>query len=94
MLLVRSTKKGIKLIIHRFFFAVEEDYHNPQMLQLTLNFTTNVQINIPIINDEVFELTESFFVNLSLVGGSTSQNSTKVIILDDEGTVNIKQSIQ
>ena len=63
------------------------------MLQLTLNFTTNIQINIPIINDEVFELTESFLVNLSLVGGSTSQNSTKVIILDDDGTVNIGHSL-
>ena len=73
-----------------FFFAVEEDYHNPQMLQLTLNFTANVQINIPIINDEVFELTEYFFVYLSLVGRSTSQTSTKVIILDDDGTVNIR----
>ena len=77
-----------------FFFSVKEDYHNPQMLQLTLNFTANVQINIPIINDKVFELTEYFFVNLSLVGGSSSQTSTKVIILDDDGTVNIRQSIQ
>ena len=63
------------------------------MLQLMLNFTTNIQINIPIRNDEVFELTESFLVYLSLVGGSTSQNSTKVIILDDDGTVNIGHSL-
>ena len=94
MLSVRSTKKGIRSILYMFFFAVEEDYHNPQMLQLTLNFTANVQTNIPIINDEVFELTEYFFVYLSLVGRSTSQTSTKVIILDDDGTVNIRQSIQ
>ena len=73
-----------------FFFSVKEDYHNPQMFQLTLNFTANVPINIPIINDEVFELTEYFFVYLSLVGRSTSQTSTKVIILDDDGTVNIR----
>ncbi len=59
----------------------------PQSLELTLNFTTSAQISIPIINDDVFELTESFLVNLSLIGGSTSQNSTRVFILDDDGTV-------
>ena len=75
-----------------FFFTVGVDYHQPQVLKLTLNFTTNVQINIPVVNDEVFELTESFLVNLSLVGGAISQNSTEVIILDDDGTVNISIS--
>ena len=76
------------------FYAVGEDYHKPQMLELTLNFTASTQINIPIINDEVFELTESFFVNLSLVGGSTSQNSTRVIILDDDGILSISDIIK
>ena len=55
------------------------------MPKLTLNFSTDTQLSIPIINDDIFELTESFLVNLTLVGG-TSHNSTKVIILDDEGT--------
>ena len=66
--------------------AVGEDYHLPQMPKLALNFSTDIQISIPIINDEVFELTESFLVNLTLAGGTTSHNSTKVIILDDEST--------
>ena len=76
------------------FYAVGVDYHQPQVIELTLNFTTNALINISIVNDEVFELTESFFVNLSLVGGSASQNSTEVIILDDDGTINIRHNLQ
>ena len=80
----------LQYILYSFsFYAVGEDYHKPQTLERTLNFTTSTQISIPIINDKVFELTESFLVNLSLVGGSISQNSTRVIILDDDGTVNI-----
>lgn len=71
---------------NRFFYIAGEDYHKPQSLELTLNFTTSVQISIPIINDDIFELTESFLMNLSLIGGLSSQNSTRVLILDDDGT--------
>ena len=67
--------------------AVGEDYHIPQIPKLTLNFSTDTQFIILIINDDVFELTESFLVNLTLVGGTTSHTSTKVIILDDEGKI-------
>ena len=87
---------NIYLILQYFigsFYVVGEDYHKPKMLELTLNFTASTQINIPIINDEVFELTESFLINLSLVGGSTFQNSTRVIILDDDGILSISDTI-
>ena len=58
---------------------------------LALKLSTDIQISIPIINDDIFELTESFLVNLTLVGATTSHNSTKVIILDDEG-INISHT--
>ena len=74
------------MLFDRFIYIVGEDYHKPQTLERTLNSTATTHINIPIINDEVFELTESFLIYLSMTGGSTSQNYTKVIILDDDGT--------
>ena len=74
------------LLFKVLFYTAGEDYHEPLSLELILDSTTSAQINIPIINDDIFELTESFLVNLSLIGGSTSQNSTGVLILDDDGT--------
>ena len=52
-----------------------------------LNSSTNIRIGIPIINDLIFELTESFLVNLVFSGLSRGpiQSSAKIIILDDDG---------
>ena len=82
------------LLLIGSFYTAGEDYHRPQSLELILDSTTSAQISIPIVNDDIFELTESFLVNLSLIGGSTSQNSTRVVILDDDGTVNIRYKVQ
>ena len=87
MLLVSHTYFTILLLFNKvLFYTAGEDYHEPLSLKLTLDSTTSAQINIPIVNDDIFELTESFLVDLSLIGGSSSHNSTGVLILDDDGT--------
>lgn len=51
---------------------------------------TTILVNVSIINDSFFELTESFKVSLSLVGALASgvtfnQTEAEVIIFDDDG---------
>ena len=63
-----------------------------QQLQYTLNSTRNM-INVTIINDSVFEVTESFSVSLALPGSipprvTLAPNSAQITILDDDGQFN------
>ena len=62
--------------------------------QLTLSTNAPALISIPLINDEIFELTESFVVNLSFSdsqpafpGVTLSQTSAIVTIFDNDGNI-------
>ena len=66
-------------------YAAGEDFAIPEKSHLTLSSNVGIQISVPIINDGVFELRESFLVNLSFPREHSSQSSAEVIILDDDG---------
>ena len=71
------------------FLAVNEDFVPPQTSELTLNGSrNNINISIAITNDDVFELSESFIVELTYSGltqssahGTFSKYSNDVIII-------------
>lgn len=64
-----------------------DDYVQPQNTQYVLNSSRNVQISIPIISNDIYELTECFLVNIIFSGPHRGpvQSSAKVIIFDDDG---------
>lgn len=60
--------------------------------RLTLNSDASALISIPLINDKIFELTESFLVNISFSDGESpvprvtlNQASATVAIFDNDG---------
>ena len=71
--------------VSQFLPAAPDDYTSVTRL---LNFTNTVTehiINVPIINDDLVELTETFLSNLRLV----SKVGVEVIIEPGEAVVNI-----
>ena len=65
-------------------YAAGEDFAIPEKSHLNLSSNVGIQISVPIINDGVFELRESFLVNLSFPKEHSSQSSAEVIILDND----------
>ena len=77
--------------------AAGEDFVNTSN-SVTLRTDESATIEITIINDNTFELTESFFVELSFSdqdnvprGVTLNQSSTQVIILDNDGKFSVPQ---
>ena len=74
-------------------YAAEGDFNyvsNP--VNVTLSTDESAPVKITIINDNVFELTETFLANLSFPdrealppGVTLNQTSARVIILDNDG---------
>ena len=72
--------------------AADQDYTALINHQFILSDSSNKMISICLENDRIYELTESFEVNLSLSDDEPSsprvfigQASAEVIILDDDG---------
>ena len=71
-----------------FIPTAGEDFIQPNFIPFTLNSSQRIEINVPINNDDVFELRESFSLHLSSSassGVSLNQSSAKVTIFDDDG---------
>ena len=61
--------------------SASRDYLLPENMHFTLNSSQSTQISVSIVNDDIFEISESFLVGLSSDG---IQSSAKVIILDND----------
>ena len=71
-----------------FIPTAGEDFIQPNNIPFTLNSSQSIEISVPINNDDVFELRESFSLHLSSSassGVSLNQSSAKVTIYDDDG---------
>ena len=70
----------------QFYYLAGDDFVQPPDTQYVLNSSRNVLISIPIINNDIYELTECFLVNVIFSGihRGPVQSSAKVIILDDD----------
>ena len=76
------------IIFINFINPDGEDFITPETHQFTLNSSQSIWISVPLINDNIFELSESFIVHLTSnvsSGVSLNQSSATVTVLDDDG---------
>ena len=78
----------IDVVVTQYFYTAGPpggDYNGASGI-LTFSSTSEQQVFIVIVSDDVSEPTETFFVDLSLLDGTLCETAT-VIILDDEPTL-------
>ena len=83
-------KQSLYACVYTHTATVPDDFLGHSGHPLTLTDDTDIHINVPIVADSAYELTETFFANLSLVSPISDRiildpSSVPISIVDDDG---------
>ena len=74
------------MYLHQNISPAPDDYTNVTRLLNFTSSTTEFAITVPIVNDKLIELTESFLTNLSIV----SKLGVEIILQPEQAVVSIR----